>query len=310
MRLDRVLVRGLAAALLAITLADGATAAAEAKVAPRRELRRRILTIDDQTLGSLSELHVAGGSATILSFEVPVAPNGALIMGTPELFNPPTQSDKMVVLVPKADLDRPVALSIALTDGTALSFKLVTVPKDADVQVDVVLKLKSRAPPDSAEALRTTIAQLRGELDDCRGSSASAGAAKLAALLLGQNLDEPQAFDRHSIRGGDKQNRLLVEARWVYRLVGLTYLVFTVSNRDPARSWALDRAEVKLTGAGDPLDLGVLATATDTALLAPGQESTVIVAFKTPTRAASHRYTVTFVERDGDRRVVLEGLSP
>jgi len=310
MRRDRVLVRAVSMALLVLGLAGDVAAAAEPRSPPRRELRRRILVIDDQTLGSLPELHVAGGSATILSFEVPVRQNGALIMGTPELFHVPTQSEKTVVLVPKVDLTQPVALSIALSDGTALSFKLATVAKDADVQVDVILALKNRAPPDSAEALRTTVAQLRAELDDCRGSSASAGAAKVAALLLGQSLDEPQAFDRHSLRGGDKQNRILVEARWAYRLVGLTYLVFTVDNRDPARPWVLDRVEMKLTGAGEPADLGVLATTTDVQLVAPGQGSKVIVAFKTPAQSASHRYTATFVEKDGGRRVVLEGLSP
>jgi len=310
MRRDRVLIRATAAAVLAVGLLDGVAAAAEPRAPARRELRRRTLVVDDKTLGSLLELHVAGGSATILNFEIPVRPNGALIMGRPELFHPPTQSDKMVILVPKGDLPRPVALSIALSDGTALSFKLVTVPRDADVQVDVVLALKSRAPPDSAEALRTTVAQLRGELDECRGSSASAGAAKLAALLLGQNLDEPQVFDRHSIRGGDKQSRLLVEARWAYRLVGLTYLIFTVANRDATRPWVLGRAEVKLTGGGDPIDLGVLATATDVDVLAPGQEGKVIVAFRTPAQTASHRCTVTFIEKDGDRKVALEGLSP
>jgi uncharacterized protein (TIGR02268 family) len=296
--------------VLVIAATGDVATAAEPRSPPRRELRRRTLVIDDQTIGSLSELHVAGGSATILTFEVPVVPNGALIMDAPDLFHPPTQSDKTVILVPKVDLGRPIPLSIALTDGTALSFKMVTVPKDADVQVDVVLKLKSRAPPDSAEALRTTVAQLRGELDECRGSSASAGAAKLAALLLAQNLDEPQTFERHSMRGGDKQNRLLVEARWAYKLVGLTYLVFNVANRDPDRSWVLDRAEVKLTGGAEPTDLSVLASAGSVDVLAPGQEGKVIVAFKTPTQTTSHRFTVTFVEKDGDRRVVLEGLSP
>ncbi|MBI5068714.1 MAG: DUF2381 family protein [Deltaproteobacteria bacterium] len=307
MRPDRV--RSLAAVLVLAATAEAA-GAAEPKSPPRRELRRRTLVVDDQSIGSLADLHVAGGSATILSFEVPVEPKGALIMGTPELFHPPTQSDRTVILVPKVDLVRPVPLSIALADGTALSFRMLTAPLDADVQVDVMLKLKSRAPPESAEALRTTIAQLRSELDECRGSSVTAGAARLAALLLAQSLDEPLAFERHSMRGGDRQRRLIVEARWVYRLVGLTYLVFNVANRDPDRSWVFDRAEVKLTGGAEPADLPVLASAASADVLAPGQESKVIVAFKTPARSTSHRYAVAFVERDGDRRVVLEGLSP
>jgi uncharacterized protein (TIGR02268 family) len=311
MRLERVLVRVVAAAVLVSGFsADTAEAAADSRAPARRELRRRRLTIDDQTLGSLPELHVAGGSATILTFEIPVRENGALITDTRGLFHPPTQTDKTVILVPKADLAQPAALSVTLSDGTVLSFKLLSVPKEADVQVDVILALQSRASPDSAQALKTTIEQLRGELDECQASSATAGAAKLASLLLGQNLEEPQTFDRHALRGGDKQNRLLVEARWIYRLVGLTYLVFTVENRDPSKGWMFDRAEVKLTGAGEAVDLRVLAASAEVPILAPGQGGMVVVAFKTPGQTAAHRYTVSFLEKDGGRRVVLEGLSP
>ena len=93
-----------------------------------------------------------------------------------------------------------------------------------------------------------------------------AGAAKLAALFLAQSLDEPQVFDRHPLRGADKQNRLLVQARWVYRLAGITYMLFTVENRDPAKPWMFGRAEVRLDGAGDAIDVKVLASASDVPL--------------------------------------------
>jgi hypothetical protein len=214
-------------------LAGSGLAWADERGAGGRELRRRTLTIDDESLASLPEVHVAGGSATLLTFEVPVKDAGALIADVRGLFYPPTQTDRTVILVPKADLVQPVALTVSLSDGTVLSFKLVSVEKESDVQVDVALALTRGAAPDSQQALRTTIEQLRGELDECQSSSATAGARHLAALVLAQSLDEPQSFDRHELRGGDKQNRLLVEARWTYRLLGLTYLVFTVENRDP-----------------------------------------------------------------------------
>src|SRR5512136_2001733 len=76
MRRDRVLVRAMAAAVLAVGLLGSVAAAAEPRAPARRELRRRTLVVDDKTLGSLLELHVAGGSATILNFEIPVRPNG------------------------------------------------------------------------------------------------------------------------------------------------------------------------------------------------------------------------------------------
>ena len=309
MRPDRLLIRATSAALL-LLITGGSALSAEPKAQLRRELRRRTLTIDDQALGSLPELHVAGGSATILTFEIPVRDHGAIITDTRGLFHPPTQTDKTVILVPKADLAQPAALNVTLSDGTVLSFKLVSIPKEADVQVDVVLALKDRATPGSVQALKTTIEQLRGELDECQASSATAGASKIAALFLGQNLDEPQVFDRHELRGRDKQRRLLVEGRWVYRLVGLTYMVFTVENRDPVKPWALDRAEVKVAGTGEATDLRILAAASEDAVVAPGQATKVVVAFKTPPLSGSHKYTVTLLEKGGGRRVVLEGLTP
>lgn len=300
----------LAAALVVSLLAPALVEAADPRPLARRELRRRTLTIDDKTLGSLPEIHVAGGAATILAFQVPVKEGGAFIGDVRSLFYLPQQSDKTLILIPKADLAQPVPLNVTLADGTLLSFQLTSVPRESDVQVDVVVELEERAAPDSAPALRATIEQLRSELDGCQAASAGAGASKIAALLMEQSLDEPQAYDRHALRGGDKQNRLLVGARWIYRLAGLTYLVFTVENRDPSRSWVLDRAEVKLTGGGDALDLQVLAAATEVPILAPGTGEKVVVAFKTPSQASTQRYTVTFMERDGGRRVALEGLSP
>ncbi len=302
--------RAFAAAVASTLLAPIGAAAADPSASARRELRRRSLTIDDQNLGSLPEIRVAGGAATILAFEVPVKDGGAFIGDVRNLFYQPQQSERTLILIPKADLAQPVPLNVTLSDGTLLSFKLTSVPKESDVQVDVVVALKNRAAPDSAQALRATVEQLRSDLDGCVAASSGAGAAKLAALLLEQSLDTPQVFERRALRGGDKQNRLLVEPRWAYRLVGLTYLVFIVENRDPSRAWVLDRAEVKLTGPGDALELQVLAASTEVPILAPGAGEKVVVAFKTPAQAVSHKYTVSLFEKDGSRRVVMEGLSP
>ncbi len=302
--------RAFAAVVASTLLAPVAAAAGDPSAPARRELRRRSLTIDDQNLGSLPEIRVAGGAATILAFEVPVKDGGAFIGDVRNLFYQPQQSEKTLILIPKADLAQPVPLNVTLSDGTLLSFKLTSVPRESDVQVDVVVALKNRAAPDSAQALRATVEQLRSDLDGCVAASSGAGATKLAALLLEQSLDTPQIFERRALRGGDKQHRLLVEARWAYRLVGLTYLVFVVENRDPSRAWVLDRAEVKLTGPGDALELQVLAASTEVPILAPGAGEKVVVAFKTPAQAVSHKYTVSLLEKDGGRRVVLEGLSP
>lgn len=282
----------------------------DARAGDRRELRRRTITIDDASLTSVPEIRVAGGTPTILTFEVPVKEGGAVLADVRGVFYPPTQTDRTVMLVPKADLERPQPLNVSLTDGTVLTFKLVTVQGEADVQVDVAVALKERAKPDSAAALRMMNEQLRGELDECRDGAAHAGATKLAALLLAQSLDRPQTFERRPLHTGDKQSRLLVEGRWTYRMLGLTYLIFTVENRDPQRSWVLDRVDVRLTGSGEAVDVKVVAAQAELPILPPGTVERVVVAFEAPPMSPSQRFKVSFHEKDGPRLVALEGITP
>jgi uncharacterized protein (TIGR02268 family) len=303
--------RGSRAGLLLAACALFATSArTEASASDRRELRRRTITIDDQSLSSVPEIHVAAGTPTILTFDVPVRDGGAILADVRGVFYPPTQTDKTVMLVPKADLARPEPLNVSLADGTVLTFKLTTVPREADVQVDVAIALRDRAKPDSAQALRMVNEQLRSELEECRDGAADAGAAKLAALLLAQSLEQPQAFERRPLRAGDKQNRLLVQGRWAYRLLGLTYMVFTVENRDPHRSWVLERAEVRLEGAGSSVDVKVIAAVPELPILPPDTSERVVIAFETPQQSPTQRYSVRLHEKDGARLVALEGLSP
>jgi uncharacterized protein (TIGR02268 family) len=301
--------RGSPALLVACAAVAWAVAGA-ADAAEKRELRRRALTIDDASLTSVPEIRVAGGTPTILTFEVPVKDGGAVLADVRGVFFPPTQTDRTVMLVPKSDLSRPEPLNVSLADGTVLTFKLVTVPGEADVQVDVSVALRERASPDSAQALRMMNEQLRSELDECRDGAANAGATKLAALLLSQSLDQPQTFERRPLHAGDKQSRLLVQGRWAYRMLGLTYMIFTVENRDPQRSWVLDRVDVRLTGGRDAVDVKVIAAQAELPILPPGTAERVVVAFETPSVSASQRFKVTFHEKDGPRLVALEGLSP
>ncbi len=289
-------------------LAGGRGKSASADMSPvKRELRRRSLTITDSNVSSLPEIHVAGGTATILSFQVPLREGGAFIADVKGLMNPLSQSERFVVLVPKKDLADALPLNVSLADGTVLTFKLVTIATDADAQVDVVLDLHKNVAPESAAALKTSLVSVRAQLDECQAGSATAGVAKIASLFMQQNLDAPHAFERHAIRGGDKQSRLLVEARWVYRLLGMTYLVLTVENRDPAKPWVLDRTEVKLLGASS-IDVKVLSVQAELATLPPDVAEKVVVAFATPPQTSRQKVSLSLLEKEGARHVVLDGL--
>lgn len=308
------MLRSLTVAFLAAAVPVATLAAASGRVPKpeaahvKRELRRRTLAINDSNVSSLPEIHVAGGTATVVSFQVPLRNGGAFIADVKGLMNPLSQSDRFVVLVPKKDLPGPLPLNVSLADGTVLTFELLTVATEADAQVDVALDLERSAAPDSAAALKTSLLSVRAQLDDCQAGSAAAGVAKIASLFVQQqNPDAPRAFERHAIRGGDKQNRLLVEARWVYRLLGMTYLVLTVENRDPVKPWVLDRAEVKLTGSGS-VDVKVLSTQAELASLPPDGSEKVVVAFSTPPQTAQQKVSLSLFEKEGARHVVLDGL--
>lgn len=307
------MLRNLAVALLAAAAPIATHAAANGKAPAanagqvKRELRRRTLSINDANVSSLPEIHVAGGTATVVSFQVPLRDGGAFIADVKGLMNPLSQSERFLVLVPKKDLPAPLPLNVSLADGTVLTFKLLTIPTDADAQVDVAIDLQRSAAPDSAAALKASLVSVRAQLDECQAGSAAAGVAKIASLFIQQNLEAPHAFERHTIRGGDKQSRLLVEARWVYRLLGMTYLVLTVENRDPAKPWVLDRAEVKLLGSSS-IDVKVLSVQAELATLPPDVAEKVVVAFATPPQTARQKVSLSLIEKEGARHVVLDGL--
>jgi len=298
------------AALAAAGLLASVPAFADPGPGHHRELRHRTLTVDDGSIGRLPEVHVAGGTTTLLTFPVPLKDGGALLADPRGLFYPLTQADRSVIVAPRADLLAPSALHVSLADGTVLSFQLASVRDESDAQVDVLVALQARAPADSAPSLRRALDACRGEVDECRAGTASAGVRRLAALLAGQAGDDTELFDRRPLRGGDRQSGLLVQGAWAYRLVGLTFLVFRVENRDPVRAWALDRAEVRLVGGGEAIDVKVLAANAELQVLPPGEGERVVVGFRTVAQSAAQRFTVLLREKDGARHVSIDGLAP
>lgn len=287
--------------------ADRRVAAAPAQV--KRELKRRTLTIDDSTTALVPDIHVAGGVPTVITFPVGLREGGAFVADVKGQFYPLQQNGKTVILVPKSDVPSPVALNVTTEDGTVMSFKLFSVAAEVDVQVDVVIALNKRASPDSPAALRASINLIRGQLDECQANSGNVGQQKIAALILSQNPDQSQAFDRRKLSGGDRQNRLLVEALWEWKMFGLSYVLFRVDNRDPTQPWTLERVDIKTGGGGTGAqDLKISSFVPEFPTLSPDTSMKIVVAYTTPNLAVGTRFTVLFTERDGNRHVKLDNL--
>lgn len=274
-----------------------------------RELQRRTLTITDSTRDS--EVHVAGGTIVTLTFPSPL--EGALLPDARGLFEEPRVEGRLVVLLPKSDVApaEAVAMTVTLQDGTVLPpFLLVTRPGVADLAIDVDVRLDKKASADSAAGLRLQIAELQARVDACNEQAKGVGAVKVAELVLAQEANKPTAsvVERHDVHARDKQSGLFVETRAVYRLFEYSYLLATVENRDPDKTWVLDSAHVSVDGGGSTIEARVVHVAREFERLAPGVEEKLVVVFETPPQNPSHRYTLRLQEAGGSRHVELKGL--
>src|SRR5438477_12877207 len=149
----------MASNLLALVVAQALALPLPADSSPsQRKPVQRTITITDDNLSTVPEIHVAADWPTTLVFATPLAKdNQAVMLAQPgREFAPPKFTDTSVILIPRKDLavTGGAALTVTLTDGNILSFKLATVPSDVDIRVDVQLKLTKRAAPDSPEALK------------------------------------------------------------------------------------------------------------------------------------------------------------
>jgi uncharacterized protein (TIGR02268 family) len=280
-----------------------------------RQLRQRKIRFADDHPDEIPELHVAAGVPTTLVFAQKVG--RAQLAADKRLMFDPLVNGNDLILSARVDLpsDTTLPLTVSLEDGTLLAFQLKTVPAEVDLKVDVEVSFQQNAAPDSPQALRTSNALLRAQLDECVSNSTStnaAGLSGLAALILEKDTGAAGAaqlrtFEAHQVHALDKQSRLLVEATYIYRLLGVSFLVLTVENRDASRPWILDRPELKLTGDGSASDIQVKTFAAGIkAGLPPGEEERVVIAFDTPQQSAGQKLSVSLFEKGGGRHTKLD----
>nr|WP_158625269.1 DUF2381 family protein [Corallococcus terminator] len=294
--------------------AQPAAAQAQTSAPAQREMRSRELIINDENANTLHEIHVAGGAPTSLVLPQPLADQGGAILAAPPDIIPtpsrvPASATRLLVLSPAKDVPAGKSFPLTLTfaDGTVQSFRLVTVAEEVDIQIAVKLQMQAKASAASAPALTAAINSLRAQLDECQATSDVAGTARIAALVLRQDLDKPQAFtaERRNVRHRDKQSRLLVEARAVYRLFGQSFLVLGVQNRDASANWQMEKAEIAVSGGSSSQDAKVLSAQMDVLSLPPDETARVVIAFETPAQGADQRYLIRLFERGGNRHVEL-----
>jgi hypothetical protein len=277
---------------------------------------RRTITVEATPGGSVPAIRVAKSRTTTLIFDGAI--KAIELLDAAKIFAPPpsTAAGKTVYLTTLRDPGSVVTtMMVVMASGAELPFQLVGVKdaQDADVVVDVLLAKAAASPEatandEAAAACCTSAGQLRQELDECRAATRSDVLRKIAEVILAEdaaaNAQSVVFEGRRSTRSIDKQSGLLVEATGLYRMFGNTYLVMTVENRVADRTWTLDRAQVRLTGAG--ADLPVIATLTEFPALRPSETEKIVILFTTPTKRAKSSIAVTLMEKSGNRNVTLD----
>ena len=310
------------AILISLLLAASAGAApAETKPPPlpapvrgetgtERQVKNRVISFSDENRALVPELHLAQGVPTTVVFPLSINEASTRLADSQRLIYRPQFFKNTAVLSPKADLPAGalIPLTVGLEDGTLLSFVLRTVPAEADFQVTVEVKFQREVSPESVEGLKQTIAQMQSRLDECQATAGSSGVSQIAALVLSQEPQSPTArtFEGHPLKGADKQSRLLVRLQHIYRLFGQSYVLLTVENRDPSRTWVLDKPEVKLFGGRDSQSLKVLTFDTDLKTLPPAEVAKVVVVLDTPAQMVGQKYALTLLEKGGARHVTMD----
>lgn len=275
-----------------------------------RQLVQREIEINDDNVNEVPMLRMAKDVPLMMTFSQPL--RGEIMLAEHEgNFAIQQQADGVLLMAirepnPKAV----VTLTATVEDGTMIVFSIGPDTKETDVRVHVSVKLRRKATIDSPVVLKAINEELRGELEVCQSSAGAAGIRKMAALALEQEMGRPLAFtvERRHLRKLDKQSRLLVEVLALYRLFEHSYVVLSVKNRDPDRSWVLERPELEGKGKGGSFPVSVVTYSTGRPKLAPDEEEKVVIAFKTPDESLGRQLTIRLREKQGERHVTLADL--
>lgn len=273
----------------------------------------RSVVINDGT--TAADIRLAPpGQTTTLTFPVDVDAPKAVVADPQQRILPPIVQGSTVVLTSTKPLPPGATVPLALTllDGTQLNFAVGS-SKDGsfDRFVRVELQLQQRAGADSATRLKGQVAELQAKLDECSTGAAEVGIAKLGALILKQDLSKPDTFtvEARTFKSGiDKQNRLLVETHYVFRLFDLMYLAITVENRDPTQTWVLERAELSVQGGGSASDIKVIGVEQELNAIPSGASSKLVVSFRLPQLVEGNRFELRLFEKNGARHFKLGDL--
>jgi uncharacterized protein (TIGR02268 family) len=264
----------------------------------------------------VDRLYVTPEVATVLRFQQPCVAAGTKMLGWEGRFEPVGCTGKSVVIVPLLPLESEdrFLLVVRLADGSELPFTLLGATRKEgqwpDQQVNVFIE------PETHEELQDQLKNARAREDKLLGDvhrlyredTTDHALAKL--LASGAIKQTPFKEQKQRLIKGEGEETLVR----VYSGKGKAAVLFTVTNRDPAKLWSLLEARLVTIRPGeDPEpyvfgDKKPFALRADRDELAPGESGNVAIvvdrsAFKTETGYAN--LILEIYRKDGWRQAYV-----
>ncbi|MCY1083520.1 DUF2381 family protein [Archangium lansingense] len=259
---------------------------ASVAVAKGRDVNVRSIYLHGSQNERVEQVYVTPDVTTVLRFEQPCVAAGTKMVGWEGRFEPVACAGKSVLIVPlqRFEPEDRFILAVMLADGTEVPFTLLGATRKAgewpDQQVNVFIQ------PDTREALQAQLKETRErerllEESAWRRYQEDTADHAIAKLLVSGDIKQTSLvqWEQRVLKGRS--------ARIIARVYGgkrKAAVLFTVTNRDPSKSWSLAEARLRTMRPGEdqrpPFLFGEerpFALRADRDELAPGETGTLAV---------------------------------
>ncbi|MDC0714388.1 DUF2381 family protein [Stigmatella sp. ncwal1] len=277
---------------LALCLLVVGPAAAQSPARQRQDRRASLPTTDSE---ALSELYVAAGNLTTVTFNGPLDRDSLVVDRT--RFRWMDVGERMLVLEPFTDLGpgERLILQIRFKDKAQPAKAILAVVSKADV-MDGKVEMDRRA--NTPEALLAALAQKEVELEELKARSAVSGPASLVLSGWFTQFTKPVLLTQREAPADG--SGLAVMESIGYGGSFSSVVAIELQNLAAQTPWTLGQARLTSPQGIPPK---VLSVQMKPEPLAPGEKGVVVVEVATAPWASGKEFSVELVEAGGPRRL-------
>lgn len=276
-----------------------------------REARTRLLTVSPETAASEPQVRVAPGYVTVLTFEMPVAPQGVKLEAPEGRLKRLDVTEHRVTLEPAAELapSEQVRMTVSFSDGLApAQVRIVLVAATTTVDTRVRLSRKPATMGELLVELEKARTQLEEAGQDPQGLSTPCPPLNLTEVVFSGVLGEGD-FSAHTLLESPETQLGAKGVRVTrYQTPERLLLAFRFLNTDSAAEpWTPD--QVKLVHQGTGIRLQALSVEMRPASFVPGGAAFVLVHLEAGNFRPGESFLLAFSNKAGTQVIRWEAVT-